>query len=228
MKSIELVKSYVSPLFTRSYWNMVSEYVGLGRNMRGQIVSDHDSLVEFLDGRASHVSQISLYGYLRTRAGTRFPQMFENPDLLKSINIAKWHVWLACLSDLSQFTGQCLYQSGKIDQAEIERLIGDAVKRVLEDTGEPEEAGPDFAAARDKLLQRVAGTDWSVERDDDTLFSHSPEALFYWSPIADELKENDETIVKNSIRFRWIEVRRNARKLLDCDALAQVTQARES
>ena len=70
-------------------------------------------------------------------------------------------------------------------------------------------------------MQRISSCDWKLERDDDTVFSQSPEALFYWSPIADELKERDETIVKNSIRFRWIEVRRSTRSMLDCDALAR-------
>ena len=59
------------------------------------------------------------------------------------------------------------------------------------------------------------------------MFSASPEALFYWSPIADELKDLDEKIVRNSIRYRWIEVRRSLRKLLDCDALAQTLRAAE-
>ena len=97
---------------------------------------------------------------------------------------------------------------------------------LVDEAGEPDEAGPDFVAARDKALQRIDSCDWSIERDDDTVFSMSPDALFYWSPIADELKERDENIVRNSIRFRWIEVRRNTRKLLDADALAR-DEARE-
>ncbi|MCP4387675.1 MAG: esterase, partial [Gammaproteobacteria bacterium] len=98
---------------------------------------------------------------------------------------------------------------------------------VLDETGDPDEAGQDFAAARDKVVQRIATCDWKLERDDDTVFSQSPEALFYWSPIADELKQRDEMIVKNSIRFRWIEVRRSLRKLLDCKALAETLRAAE-
>ena len=38
------------------------------------------------------------------------------------------------------------------------------------------------------------------------------------------MKQRDEIIVKNSIRFRWIEVRRSLRKLLDCETLAQATR----
>ena len=220
MKSSEIAEKYVKPLFTRAYWQMLGDYLGIGRQRREEVIDGRDALARFISSRASHVAQASLYGYLRTRAGTRFPTLFENPDILKSINIAKWHIWLACVSDLSIFLGQCMHQSGKLDESGLQSLLPDAVGQLLAETGEPDEAGPDFAGAREKVVQRIAACDWKLERDDDTVFSQSPEALFYWSPIADELKENDETIVKNSIRYRWIEIRRNGRKLLDCDALA--------
>lgn len=227
MKALDIVKSYVSPLFTRSYWQMVGDYVGIGRHRKKKAIVDQYSLAEFLGSSSSHVAQASLYGYLRTRAGTRYPEMFENPDILMSINIAKWHIWLACVSDLCIFVGQCLHQSGNLDEAKIQELMPAALQQLLEETGDPDEAGPDFTAAREKIVQRIATCDWKLARDDDSVFSQSPEALFYWSPIADELKQRDEIIVKNSVRFRWIEVRRSLRKLLDCDALAQTLRAAE-
>jgi hypothetical protein len=226
LTTINSIKNYISPLFTRNYWQMLADYVGLGRKKRTQVISDQDALAEFLASRASHVAQTSLYGYLRTRAGTRFPEMFESPAILESINIAKWHIWLACVSDLCLFTGQCMYQSGKLDAHAIQQLMPAALQQLLEQTGTPEEAGPAFAAAREKIIQRINHCDWTLQRDDETVFSQSPEALFYWSPIADELKQRDETIVKNSIRFRWIEIRRAARARLDFEALAQSAACR--
>ena len=153
--------------------------------------------------------------------------MFENPDILKSINIAKWHIWLACVSDICVYAGQCLHQSGKFDASDIKELMPLAIEQILDDTGDPAEAGEDFVAAKEKLVQRIAVYEWHIERDDDSVFSQSPEALFYWAPIADELKERDETIVKNSVRYRWIEIRRSLRKLLDCKALAETLRAAE-
>ena len=227
MKSLETVKNLVNHLFTRSYWQMLGDYVGIGKHRKAEVVKDRDSLATFLNTRASHVAQTSLYGYLRTRAGTRFPEMFENPDILTSINIAKWHIWLACLSDLTVFTGHHLYQSGEIEESDLKELMQKALQQVLDETGLPEEAGSDFVPATEKVVQRVVTCDWKVERDDDTVFSQSPEALFYWAPIADELKELDESIVKNSIRYRWIETRRSLRKLLDCKTLVETLRAAE-
>jgi hypothetical protein len=220
LKSHYILKTYINPLFTRSYWQMLRDYVGMGKNQKTQRITERDSLATFISTRSSHVAQTSLYGYLRTRAGTRFPEMFEHPDILKSINIAKWHIWLACVSDLSMYAGQCMYRSGKLDEAATRQLLTVALQLLLDETGDPEEAGPDFASARDKVIQRITTCDWAQDRDDETLFSQSPDALFYWSPIADELKQRDETIVKNSIRFRWIEIRRSAQQKLDFDALA--------
>lgn len=221
MKSRELIKTYVNPLFTREYWQMLADHLGIGRRRKHDSIVDTATLATFISSRASHVAQVSLYGYLRTRAGTRFPTLFENPDLLRSINIAKWHIWLACVSDLGAYTGLCLAQSQRLDEARVRELVPAALARLLEDNGDPEEAGPDFAAAREKVLTRIRNFDWGREQDDDSIFSQSPEALFYWAPIAEELKERDEVIVKNSIRFRWIEVRRLTRRLIDPEALAQ-------
>ena len=38
----------------------------------------------------------------------------------------------------------------------------------------------------------------------DKPFSNSCNALFYWAPIADELKELDKEIVINSIKNKWM------------------------
>ena len=63
-----------------------------------------DSLVEFVQTRAAYVAQTSLYGYLKTRMGTRFRQIFEDEEFLPSINNSKWRTYAACLSDLAVFT----------------------------------------------------------------------------------------------------------------------------
>ncbi|MGH8707030.1 MAG: hypothetical protein ACREVD_03110, partial [Burkholderiales bacterium] len=83
----------------------------------------------FLQSRASHVAQMTLYGYLRTRAGTRFPELFDNDAFVASINIAKWHVWLACLSDLAVHAGGLLRRAGA-SADEVGKLIQPLVDEV--------------------------------------------------------------------------------------------------
>ena len=47
---------------------------------------------------------------------------------------------------------------------------------------------------------------------DHKLFKMSSDTFFRWAPMAEEFKVEDEEIMRNSIHFRWIEVRREVRE----------------
>jgi len=209
----------LSPLLSSDSWRTLGRYMGFGGQKSNRLISTPEALAQFINSRSSHVTQTSLYGYLKTRAGTRFPELFENPDILTSINIAKWHIWLACVSDLCVFTGLLIHQSARVQPTEIDLLMSSMLERILQEIEIPQEAGSDFETAWGNVRQRISTCDWTLDREDDAIFSQSPEALYYWSPIADDLKQRDEEIVRNSIRFRWIEVRRSARALIDINSL---------
>lgn len=205
--------------WTAELWRGLCDYFGsLGRR-RVEPIIDSATLREFLETRANYVAQTSLYGYLRTRAGQLYPQLFDNDEYVKSINIAKWYVWLACLSDLAVYAGGLLNQRSNVSQDKIGTLMQGLVAAILENTGTPAGAGDDFAAQAERVRARVAGCNWTDVCDDDTSFSESPIALVRWAPIVDTLKELDEEIVKNSVRFRWQEVRRDLREYLDAEAV---------
>lgn len=200
-------------------WQTFWDYVGAGGRGRETRITDCDGLRQFLESRASHVAQTSLYGYLRTRSGVRFPELFDNEDYVRSINVAKWYVWLACLSDLSIYSGGLVAQRTGAGQAEIGRLMVAVVDAILTATGKPEGAGGEFLPLAERLRARLDSCDWAVVRDDETAFSESPAALIDRAPVIDELKGLDDQIVKNSVRFRWQEVRRDLRRDLDAEAL---------
>ncbi len=221
VKTLESIKSRLSPLLSAKSWRTLGRYMGFGNQKSNALVTSPKALSQFINTRASHVTQTSLYGYLKTRAGTRFPELFKNPDILTSINIAKWNIWIACVSDLCIFTGLLMHQSGRVKPAEIDLLMPTILDRILLETEISPEAGESMQTATENARQRLSAFDWTLDYDDDSIFSQSPEALYYWSPIADELKVRDELIVRNSIRFRWIEVRRNARKMLNIDLIFQ-------
>ena len=48
---------------------------------------------------------------------------------------------------------------------------------------------------------------------------YGPSALVEWAPIVDELKQMDEEIVINSVRFRWQKVRQDLREALDAGSV---------
>jgi hypothetical protein len=58
-------------------------------------------------------------------------------------------------------------------------------------------------------------------QDGEMPFSRSPQALVRWAPVVDEFKLEDDEIVRNSVRFRWQEIRRELRRDLDADALIE-------
>ena len=208
-------------LFSKESWKTLGEYIGLGRLVENSPIEDFASLKKFIETRSSHVAQTSLYGYLKTRAGTRFPEMFEDPNLLMSINMAKWQVYLGCLSDLSVYLGALVFHRSDAGAGEISDLLSRVIKEITEQTGIPDEASDEFPDTVEALTIRVANADYAGIPDDETAFSISPDMLFHWSPIAEELKNRDREIVKNSIRFRWKDIRISARSLLDAEALME-------
>jgi len=214
-----MAASWRAGLLSRGFLRVLRDYLGAGAARRKKRVADREALQEFLASRSSHVAQTSLYGYLRTRAGTRFPELFANDDMLRSINIAKWQVWLACLSDLSVYAGGLVAQRSQTPSAALGSLMSGALEAILTKTGLPGDAGPDFAQTADRLRMRLRTCNWFLVQDDETPFSESPEALVRWAPVIDEYKQLDEEIVRNSVRFRWQEVRRELRRDLDAEAL---------
>ena len=177
-------------------------------------IRDGGALRQFLQTRASHVAQMTLYGYLRTRAGTRFPELFENDAFAASLNIAKWHVWLACLSDLAVHAGTVLRRSD-VAAEDAGGLMRRLIDEILAETGIPEDAGPEFPAHAQRVRARLALCGWSAQAHDEDAFAESPAALVYWAPVVDDLKALDEEIVRNSMRYRWHEIRRELSHNLD-------------
>lgn len=196
-------------------WGALREQ--FGRRRQSEPVNDRASLRRFLETRSNYVAQISLYGYLRTRAGKLYPQYFEDNAFVRSVNAAKWHIWLACLSDLSVYAGGLLAQQARADEAGA--LVRALVGAILDDTGVPPDADAEFSAEAERVRTRVAACDWAGVTDDAAPFSASPVALVRWAPVIETFKELDEDIVKNSIRFRWQEIRRELRRILDAAAV---------
>lgn len=182
-------------------------------------IGDPAALRNFLYTRTNFVAQMTLYGYLRTRAGTRYPELFENDRFVASTNIAKWHVWLACLSDLAVYTGGMLCRNSGASNVQVSRLMRRLIDEILAEAGTPEEAGVEYAPHAERVRTRIMHCDWSAQADGEAAFVASPSALVHWAPIVDELKALDEEIVRNSVRFRWKEIREQLRQALDAESV---------
>ncbi len=178
-----------------------------------------DSLVEFVQTRAAYVAQTSLYGYLKTRMGTRFRQIFEDEEFLPSINNAKWRTYAACLSDLAVFTAATAGIENGLSDREITDFARYCFETAVRQTFDDAEAGKmrdEIAARFDKRISSVV---WHDAAAGEKAFTSSPLELMDSAPIAEEFKQLDKEIVTNSIRFRWRDVREQLRNRIEREAI---------
>ncbi len=193
---------------------MLRDYLGLRRDIADRPITDLVHLRRFIDAHASYVAQTTLYGYMRTRAGTRYPELFKDEGMSASLNIAKWQIWLACLSDLSAYVARVLYETSEVSQDECKQLVLEEVMAILDAVGDPVEAVQSFGASKNQLLERLRAIEFTAIADVGDIFSYSPQALIDWAPVADHMRESDNEIMRNSVRFKWNEVQRKLQKQL--------------
>ena len=190
-------------------------------------IQNIDNLVEFIQTRSAYVAQTSLYGYLKTRMGTRFRQVFEDDKFLPSINKAKWRTYGACLSDLTVFAAALTGTENRLGKNEISDLARKCFATAVQQTFDDAEANEVRAEVVERFEARLEQTHWPNAAIGETAFTSSPIVLLEAAPIADELKERDVEIVTNSIRFRWRDVREQLRKRIDRDAICAEWRAIE-
>ena len=180
-------------------------------------VDSSNAFSEFLATRAAFIAQKTLYGYVKTRMGMKYPEMFQDDIFIESLNIGKWQIYAACLSDLAIFMAAQVYaRNGAPEEAAAiaEKHYTDAVSSRFKDADFTGDAEALIEAFKDRLVL----VDWNHAIEAEGAFKESPKALVRWAPIDDELKQYDREIVENSIRFQWHRIRSDFRKAFDIDA----------
>ena len=67
-----------------------------------------ESASEFAATRAAFVAQKTMFGYVKTRMGTSYPEMFRDDVMVSSLKIATLYHYSACLSDLMLYVFRTL------------------------------------------------------------------------------------------------------------------------
>ena len=192
----------------RELFSMLRNYFGLGGASRMGPIDSPEALAHFIETRASFMAQTSLYGYLRTRMGMRYPELFDDDVFVVGINLAKWQIWLDCVGDLAVYAGSRIAQSHPREADRVAAMMVELVEDIVARAGSPADAGPEFRTHARQLRDRIARTHWLGVGDKEAAFTESPTSVIKWAPIADEMKRLDEEIVLNSVRFHWQEIRR--------------------
>ena len=171
-------------------------------------INNLDELEEFIQTKSAWVTQVTLYGYLKTRMGTRYVLHFENDKFMGSVNLAKWNIYAVALQDLTFFTFSNLkanfnYQEMKNAEEIFFKILDDEISNKMP-TDIIEEAKKNFN-------ERLKNINWDTYYND-LPFNPSALSLYKWAPIADELKELDRKIVLNSVILKWDVVKKEFRE----------------
>ena len=158
-----------------------------------------DDLEEFIQAKSAWVTQVTLYGYLKTRMGTKYVLMFEDEIFLESINKAKWNIYSECLQDLSLYCLSYLKNKYNFDQVNQAQNIIEDILTEEKLNGMPLDV---IESSKSNFADKIDKIQWS-EHYTNSPFENSGYALYKWAPIADELKKLDKKIVLNSIHLKW-------------------------
>ena len=198
--------------FLQHVWGVLRRKTGFAPSTPIRTLDDY---ISYASEQAAFVSQVSLYGYIKTRAGTQWPKLFENETYLKSMKIARWHIFGASVADLALYGGARLVTGGYLESADAKDFSRRVIETILTDYEQNDISRIEFDEMIKLGLDRCDNADWHSLFEGGVAFQGSADALIYWTPIADELKDLDEDIVRNSIHMRWINIRQNIKERLD-------------
>ncbi len=184
-----------------------------------------DELRIYIERRSKAVTQVTLFGYLKTRAGTRYTSLFEDDVFAKSISMAIMEIYLAALSDLTVFAAARVGRETGASSEETEALALYLHRNIIADEEIPEFRPQGFDDAQRDFSERAANAPWLEMAQGEAAFGGSLSALVEWAPVAPELKDRDTEIVKNSMRFRWKAVRDQFGEILDAPAVMAAWRA---
>ena len=161
-------------------------------------INSKKDLQKFIQQRSAHVTQTTLYGYLKTRIGVKFTAMVEDDVFSKSINIAKWNIYMTAIADCSLYVFSYLIAEKNLKENDCKQIYLDIIENEKEN-GLTDEI---YQRAKQEFLNRYDKINFNKYYIENP-FKESCLALYNWAPIADELKILDKEIVLNSMRLKW-------------------------
>ena len=171
-------------------------------------IDNFDSLEDFIQTKSAWVTQVTLYGYLKTRMGTRYVLHFENDVFMSSVNLAKWNIYAVALQDLTFFTFSYLKKNFQYNGVEKAKEI---FLKILDDEISNKMPLDIIENAKKSFDERLQNINWDLYYND-LPFNPSALSLYKWAPIAEDLKTLDRKIVLNSVILKWDIVKKEFRE----------------
>ena len=174
-------------------------------------IKSFDELEEFIQSKSAWVSQVTLYGYLKTRIGTRYVLHFDNEEFMKSVNLAKWNIYAVSLQDLTFFSFSYLKVHFNFEEMNKAKEI---FLKILDDETSNNMPIDIIKEAKKSFNERLEKINWENYYSD-IPFNQSALSLHKWAPIADELKSLDRKIVLNSSILKWDVIKKEFRERIE-------------
>ena len=124
--------------------------------------------------------------------------MVDDDVFSKSINIAKWNIYMVALADCTFYIFSYLTKEKNLKVNDSKEFFLNIIDKEKEN-GLSEEI---YDKAKEIFLKRYEKVDFNKYYLEDP-FKESCFALYHWSPVADELKTLDKKIVLNSMSLKW-------------------------
>tara|TARA_B100001540_G_scaffold232404_1_gene206659 strand:+ start:583 stop:1209 length:627 start_codon:yes stop_codon:yes gene_type:complete len=174
-------------------------------------INNYLDLKEFIQKKSAWISQVTLYGYLKTRMGAKYVLMFEDKIFLESINKAKWNIYAVALQDLCFYSISYLKDVKNFHDTEKSKEI---YYEILNDEKENQIPKDIFENSLKNFDDRYEKINWS-DYYKSLPFNTSALSLYEWSPIADELKILDKKIVLNSMILKWDNIKKEFKDIIN-------------
>jgi|TARA_Y100000389_G_scaffold193436_1_gene222203 hypothetical protein len=174
-------------------------------------IKNFDQLEEFIQTKSAWVSQVTLYGYLKTRMGTRYVLHFENDQFMNSVNLAKWNIYAVALQDLTFFIFSYLKNNFSLNEFDKPKEI---FFKILDDETSNQMPLEIIEEAKKSFNERFEKINWE-NYFNDIPFNQSALSLHKWAPIAEELKLLDRKIVLNSMILKWDVIKKEFRERIE-------------
>jgi hypothetical protein len=174
-------------------------------------IKNLDELEDFIQTKSAWVAQVTLYGYLKTRMGTRYVLHFENDKFMSSVNVAKWNIYSVALQDLTFFIFS--YLKVNFNYLKIEK-VEETFSKILDDEISNKMPLDIIEDAKKNFNQRLQSINWDTYFND-LPFNPSALSLYKWAPIAEELKTLDRKIVLNSVILKWDVVKKEFKERIE-------------
>jgi len=187
--------------------------------VRKNRIKEVESLRYFVLSRSSYMAQVSLYGYLKARAGTRYISLIKDPLFASSMKTARNHIFFACLMDLTLHVLKKIHTRKQQNFQNLDQSARQFFIQTLNKAAEEVFESLERETVILEFEKHLSRNNWSSTDDSHESFSGSRSALIKWAPVVEEFKIQDEEIVSNSIHFKWLRVCQEFEKLIDFEMI---------